>query len=91
MQQQYADCLNICKNWCFAVLFLICHLNKSDSFVQPVGYHSCQIMSDGSASFWRNDTFAVIIGSIITTNHSLVFSRKKGEWMNNSFLENVVF
>ena len=31
MQQQYAGCLNICKNWCFVVLFLICHVNKSNS------------------------------------------------------------
>ena len=37
MRQQYAGCLNICKNWCFVVLFLICHVSKCDSFVQPVG------------------------------------------------------
>ena len=63
------------KNSCFVVLLLVCNVNKSDSFVQPVGYHRCQIKSDGSASFWRSDTVAIVIGRIITTNHSLDFSR----------------
>ena len=77
MQQQYAVFLNICKNWCFVMLSLICHVNKSDRFVQPVEYHCCQIKSDDSASFWRSDTVAIIIGGIITTNHSLVLAENK--------------
>ena len=57
---------------------LIYHVNRSDRFVQPVGYHSCQIKSDGSVSFRRSDTCAVYIGDIIMTNHSLVFEEMKG-------------
>ena len=44
----------------------ICYVNKSDSFVQPVGYHNCQIKSDGSASYRCSDTGAILIGDIIT-------------------------
>ena len=57
---------------------LICHVNRSDSFVQPAGYHSCQIKSDGSASFRRSDTGANLIGVIITTNLSPVLAEMKG-------------
>ena len=51
---------------------LICYVNKTDISVQPAGYHSCQIKSSGSASFRRSDTRAILIGDIMTTNHSLV-------------------
>ena len=57
---------------------LICYENRSDSFVLPVGYHSCQIMSDGSAYFQRIDTGAMLTGDIVTTNHSLDLRETKG-------------
>ena len=57
---------------------LVCHVSRSDSFVQPAGYHSCQIKSDGSASFRRSDTGAHLIGDIITTNLSPVLAEMKG-------------
>ena len=66
MQQQYAGYMNIFEEWCFVVLccVLICYVNRSDSFVQPVGYYSCQIKSDGSVSFRRSDVDVILIGDI---------------------------
>ena len=52
-------------------------MNKIDSFVEPVGYHSYQIKSDGTASFRRSDTESILICDRIT--------------MDSRFLENVVF
>ena len=57
---------------------LICYVNRSDSFVQPAGYYSCQLMSDGSASFRRSDTSAILIGDITTTNPTSVLAEMKG-------------
>ena len=57
---------------------LICYVNRSDSFVQPVGYHSCQTKSDDSAYFRRIHTGAILIGDIVTTNQSLVLGETKG-------------
>ena len=57
---------------------LICYVNRSDSCVQPVGCHTCQLKSEGSASFRRSDTVAILIGHIITTNHSIVLTEMKG-------------
>ena len=70
--------MNVCEDWCFVVCDLICYANRSDSFVQSVGYHSCHIKFDGSASFRRSDTHAVLIGDIITTIHSLILLEMKG-------------
>ena len=61
-------------------------MNRSDSFAQPAGYHGCQIKSDGSASFRRSDTCAILIGDIITTNHSLVLAEIKGRQDRQYFL-----
>ena len=57
---------------------LICYVNRSDSFVQPAGYYSCQLISDGSASFRRSDTSANLIGDITTTNPTSVLAEMKG-------------
>ena len=53
-------------------------MNRSDSFVQPAGFHTCQIKSDGNAYFRRIDTGAIVIGDIPTTNHCLVLGETKG-------------
>ena len=56
----------------------ICYVNRSDSFVHLAGYSSCQIKSDGSASFRLRDTGAdILMGDIITTNHTLFLAEMK--------------
>ena len=74
------NCLNVCEDWCFVVMcyVLICYANRSDSFVQPTGYHSFQIKFYGSTCFRRIDTGAILIGDIVTTNHCLVLGETKG-------------
>ena len=57
----------------------ICYVNRNNSYIQPAGFQSCQIIkSDGTACFRRSDTGAILIGDIITTNHSLVLAEMKG-------------
>ena len=59
----HVNCLNVCEDLCIVVLSFDLYVSRSDSFVQPAGYHSCQIIkSDGSASFRRSDTGAILIG-----------------------------
>ena len=80
------SCLNVCEDLCIVVLRFDLHVSRSDSFVQPAGYHGCQIKSYGSASFRRSDTGAIMIGDIITTNHSLVLAQMKGRQDRQRFL-----
>ena len=70
MQEQYAGCLNAVRTGVLLCCVLICYVNRSVGFVQRAAYHSCQIMSEGSASFRRSDTCAILIGDIVTTDYT---------------------
>ena len=83
--QQYAGCLNVCKDWWCLVL---CNVNRSYVFVQSVRYFSCQTRSKDTAVLRRSVTDAIFIDDFITINNSL---RLRGDRKESGFFENMVF